>query len=253
MEIIPLYWVFLLTLGLSFFFALSGLGAAILLMPIFHSLGYPINTAKSVALLANGLSLTAATVDNVRAGRIDLKLGIPIIICSFVFAPVGAYVSTLIDVKLILWLFAAFLIFAGTSALIPQKQTSADYQDKRPTVLALCMIGTVAGLLSGMLGIGGGGVISALMLRMGSNAKKIAVITALAVPFSSFSGFFAYAVGGHISWPVVATVAAAALLGGVAGNRTLQSVLPENLIKRAIGIVLLLVAAKILYGLLVSP
>jgi len=103
-----------------------------------------------------------------------------------------------------------------------------------------------------MLGIGGGGIISALMLRLGCHAKKIAVITALAVPFSSFSGFFAYAAGGHISWPVVGTVASAALLGGYAGNKTMQSVLPEKMIKRAIGVVCLLFATKILYGLLTS-
>lgn len=252
MEVIPLYWVFFLTLGLSYFFALSGLGAAILLMPIFHSLGYPINTAKSIALLANGLSLTAATFDNYRSGRIDLKLGIPIIVFSFVFAPVGAYVSTFIDVKVILWLFAAFLIFAGISALMPKKPRKPGAQDQRPKVLILSGIGALAGLLSGMLGIGGGGIISALMLRMGCIAKKIAVITALAVPFSSFSGFFAYAAGGHTSWPVVATVAAAALMGGYAGNRTMQSALPEHLIKRAIGVVSLLFAAKILYSLIVA-
>jgi uncharacterized membrane protein YfcA len=252
METIPLYWVFFLTLGLSYFFALSGLGAAMLLMPIFHSLGFPINTAKSVALLANGLSLTAATFDNLRSGRIDLKLGLPIIIFSFVAAPVGAYVSTFIDKNLILWLFVAFLIFAGISALLPKKEGEAACQDKRPKMVTLSIIGTVAGLLSGMLGIGGGGIISALMLRMGCHAKKIAVITALAVPFSSFSGFFAYAAGGHISWPLVATVAAAALLGGYAGNRTMQTALPEKLIKRAIGIVSLLFAAKILFDLLTS-
>jgi hypothetical protein len=252
METIPLYWVFFLTLGLSYFFALSGMGAATLLMPIFHSLGYPINTAKSVALLANGLSLSAATFDNLRSGRIDLKLGLPIILFSVVAAPVGAYLSTFIDKNLILWLFVAFLVFAGISALLPEKEKKAGDQDARPKIVTLSIIGTVAGLMSGMLGIGGGGIISALMLRMGYHAKKIAVITALAVPFSSFSGFFTYAAHGHISWPIVATVATAALLGGYAGNKTMQTALPEKLIKRAIGILSLLFAAKILYGLLIS-
>lgn len=249
MDSTALYIVFFVTLALSYFFALSGLGAAALLVPIFHWFGFPLNTAKSVALLANTVSLSAATFDNFRSGRIDVKLGIPIIVFSFLFAPLGAYVSRFIEKGLIMWLFAAFLVFAGTNALIPRKPRNKTDQDRHPKMFYLSVIGAFAGLLSGLLGIGGGGVISALMLWMGCNAKKIAVITALAVPFSSFSGFIAYAIGGHISWPVLATVAVAALLGGFAGNKTMHSVLPEKVIRHIIGFVSLLFAAKIIFDL----
>lgn len=252
MDSTPLYLVFFVTLALSFFFALSGLGAAALLVPIFHWFGFPINTAKSVALLANAVSLSAATFDNFRSGRIDLKLGIPIIVFSFLFAPVGAYVSTFIDIELIMWMFAAFLVFAGTNALIPRASKKKTDHDRHPNVLYLSVIGALAGLLSGLLGIGGGGIISAFMLWLGCKARKIAVITALAVPFSSFSGFFTYAVGGYISWSILATVAVAALLGGFAGNKTMHSILPEKFIKHAIGFVSLLFAAKIVFDLTAS-
>ncbi len=87
-------------------------------------LGMPINSAKSVALLANTISLSAVTFDNFRANRLDLKLGLPIIIGSFVFAPVGAYISTFIDRDVVLWMFAIFLIYAGISALIPKKDNA---------------------------------------------------------------------------------------------------------------------------------
>lgn len=42
-----------------------------------------------MALLSNTISLSAVTFDNFRANRLDLKLGLPIIIGSFVFAPVA--------------------------------------------------------------------------------------------------------------------------------------------------------------------
>jgi len=242
--------VFLVTLGLSYFKALSGLGAAGLLVPIYLWFGFPINSAKSFALFANTLSLSAATLDNFRSNRIDVRLGLPIIASSFLFAPVGAYVATFIEREVMMGLFAGFLVYVGVNALLPKKRRRVrgeEDRDKRPRLSYLVGIGTVAGLFSGLLGVGGGGVIAALMMWMGCNAKKVAVITAFAVPFSSFSGFVTYAAAGHVAWPVLVIIGTAAFAGGYAGNKTMHSFLPERLVKYLIGIVSLLFALKILY------
>ena len=246
---ISLYAVFFVSLGLNYFFAMSGKGAAAFQMPIFVWLGMPINTAKSVALLANTLSLSAVTFDNFRASRLDLKLGLPIIIFSFLFAPIGAYLSTFIDRSVILWMFAIFLIYAGTTALIPKKVNAKTCHDRHPKVVYLSIIGAIAGLVSGLLAVGGGGIISALMLLLGCKAKKISMITALAVPFASFSGFVTYALGGHISWSILLTVGIAALLGGYIGNKTAHSLLPDKVIKMGIGILSIVFALKIIFDL----
>ncbi len=250
MDDLSLYAIFFVTIVLNYFFALTGKGAAAFQMPIFVWLGMPINSAKSVALLANTISLSAATFDNFRARRLDLKLGLPIIIGSFMFAPVGAYISTFIERDVVMWMFAIFLIYAGTSALIPKKAAAKSCHERQPKIVYLSLIGAIAGLVSGLLAVGGGGIISALMLLMGCQAKKISMITALVVPFSSFSGFVTYAVGGHISWTVLGTVAVAALLGGYLGNKTAHSILPDKAIKYAIGILSLVFAIKIIFDLM---
>lgn len=236
MDGTPLLLIFFVTLFLSYFFALSGLGAAGLLVPIFHWFGFLLNTAKSAALLANTVSLSATTFDNFQSKRIDFRLGIPIIVFSFLFAPLGAYVSTYIEKNIIMILFAAFLVFAGVNALIPRKTSGRYDKDRHPKKVYLMAIGAFSGLLSGLLGIGGGGVISAAMLSLGCNARKIAVITAFAVPFSSFSGFITYAISGHISWPILTTIGVAAFLGGYTGNKTMHSLLPDKFIKYSIAL-----------------
>ena len=249
-DSISLYAVFFVTLGLNYFFALSGKGAAAFQMPIFIWLGMPINTAKSVALLANTISLSAVTFDNFNSNRLDLKLGLPVIIFSFLFAPVGAYLSTFIDKNIILWMFAIFLFFAGISVLIPKKANAKSFQDRHPKIVLLSLIGAIAGLSSGLLAVGGGGVISALMLMLGCKAKKVTMITALAVPFASLSGFVTYAIDGHISWPILLTVGSAALVGGYIGNKTAHSFLPDNLIKYTIGILSIVFSVKIIIDLI---
>ena len=76
------------------------------------------------------------------------------------------------------------------------------------------------------------------------------MITALAVPFASFSGFITYAISGHISWSILLTVASAALIGGYAGNKTAHSFLSDNFIKYTIALLSILFAVKIIFDLI---
>lgn len=242
----------LFTAGLSYFKALSGLGAAGLLVPVYLWLGLPINEAKAYGLFANASSLSAATLDNLRAGRIDPKLGVPIILSSVLFAPVGAYISLFVPREVMMGLFAAFLLYAGINALRPTRQRAGEgcAKDRRPRLSLLLGIGVAAGLFSGLLGVGGGGVIAPMMLSLGCEAKKVAVITALAVPFSSITGFVSYAIAGHASWLLLILVGFSAVIAGFAGNKTMHGLLPEKAVKYLVAVISLLFAMKILSDLL---
>jgi uncharacterized membrane protein YfcA len=249
---IPLHLVFVLTLGFSFLLAMAGKGAAAFLVPVFHWLGFPLHTAKAIALLGNTVSLSAASLDNLRSGRMDLKLGLPIIIFSVMFAPLGAYWSTLIPRDWLLWFFGSFLIYKGISLMLPKRAGAKSCQERKPKLLYLSVIGVLTGLFSGLMAVGGGGIISALMLWMGCKAKKVTVVTALAVPFSSFTGFLTYLAYGPIAWPVLLSVGSAALLGGVLGNRVAHSFVPGRYIKYGIAMLSLIFGIKIVVDLILA-
>ncbi len=237
--------IFIISLLASFVFSLGGVGAAIILIPVLVSLGIPVNAAKPVGLFYNTVSLTGATVSNIKNKRLDFGTGIPIIVSSLVFAVAGAYVSKFFSGRFILILFTAFLLFSGFMFLFHRKKDKDSYRSDRPFLL-LAAIGSVAGLLSGLLGIGGGGIISPLMLMSGFNPKKITAITAFVVPFSSFSGFLTYWAMGSVDWAVVVVASVAGLIGATAGTVFMQKKLDAATVKKILAIILLLMALKLI-------
>jgi uncharacterized membrane protein YfcA len=229
----------------AFIFALGGVGAAIIMIPILVSFGIPIDIAKPVGLFYNTISLTGASISNIRQKKLDFRIGIPIIIFSFLFASVGAYLSKFVSKEFVLWLFIAFLVFSGGMFLFFKGKKSDTYREDRP-YLALSGIGAFAGLLSGLLGIGGGGIISPLMLMLGFNPKKTAAITAFVVPFSSFSGFLTYWAIGKVDWNLLLWVSIAGFFGATLGTIVMQKKLNPKTVKKILALILLAMAVKMI-------
>ncbi|MFA9389125.1 MAG: sulfite exporter TauE/SafE family protein [Prolixibacteraceae bacterium] len=232
----------------AFVFSLGGVGAAIILIPILVSFGIPIGSAKPIGLFYNTVSLTGASISNIRNKRLDFKLGIPLIVFSFLFAIIGAWVSQYIPKKFILILFIGFLLFSGLMFLFNKKKEQDSYREDKP-YLSLSLIGAFAGLLSGLLGIGGGGIISPLMLMLGFNPKKITAITAFVVPFSSFSGFLTYWVMGNINWKILIIASTAGFAGATLGTMFMQKKLNSQTVKKILAIILLLMAVKLIWNI----
>jgi len=233
----------------AFIFSLGGVGAAIILIPIMNSFGIPLSVAKPVGLFYNTISLTGASITNIRNKRLDFKIGIPIIITSFLFAIVGAWVSQFIPKNIILVLFIGFLLFSGFMFLFHKKNEHDTYREDRPYV-ALSAIGAFAGILSGLLGIGGGGIISPLMLMLGFNPKKITAITAFVVPFSSFSGFLTYWAMGNINWKLLVITSLAGIAGATLGTMFMQKKLNPTMVKKILAVILLIMAVKMSFSLI---
>ncbi|MGD7651620.1 MAG: sulfite exporter TauE/SafE family protein [Verrucomicrobiales bacterium] len=239
----------LLAFGLSFVFALGGVGSAVALVPVLHSVGLPLLAAKPIGLLVNTLSMTGASVHNIRAGKLDYRLGAPIILSSFLLAPLGAWSSQWISKPLVLAVFTLFLVFSGVMLIFFRAGKFAEqFRQDRPLV-RLTLIGALAGFLSGLLGVGGGGLIAPLMILLGFNPITVAVITAFVVPFSSLSGLAAYLTMGHADWATMLPAAVAAYLGGSLGTRFMHSRLNPATVKKVLGGLLLLLAVKMIFQL----
>jgi len=230
--------------------AMAGLGAAFLFVPLFYYLGLPLGEATSTALLLNAVSLSAATIAYARGGLIDWRAGVPVLIAAVILAPLGAAITPQVDKDLLLGLFVGFLIFAGAMMLFYRPRTSA--RDRGPTAEAGigAVLGSVAGFLGGLLGVGGGNIVLPGLTWLGLPAKVAAGTTALVVVFASMSGFLGHVALGGLDPAFVLTMALLASVGSLAGARVMQTRLTSAQLKQFIGILLWVIAAKMALDLL---
>lgn len=116
------------------------------------------------------------------------------------------------------------------------------------TILLLLVVGLAAGMLSGLVGLGGGVIIvPALVYILGFSQHK-ATGTSLGILLLP-AGIFAvlnYYKKGYIDVWVVLLIFTGFLLGGYLGSKISLNI-PEGILKKIFAIVLLLIAGKVLF------
>ncbi|GIV66339.1 MAG: UPF0721 transmembrane protein [Bellilinea sp.] len=230
--------------------AMAGLGAAFLFVPLFYYLGVPLEQATSTALLLNVVSLLFATINYWRNGLVNLKIGLPIMITAVFVAPFGARLTSITNKTVLLALFAGFLIFAGSMMLFYRPPHSTNLQTSKTLVFLGSLTGGIAGFLGGLLGVGGGNFVLPFLNWIGLEAKIASATTALVVVASSFSGFLGHATLQNINPVFISLTAITAAGGSILGSYLMKTRLSNTQLKKIIGIILWMVAIKIIVDLL---
>ena len=229
--------------------AMAGLGAAFLFVPLFYYLGVPLAEATPTALLLNVVSLLFATVNYWRGKLINWRVGEPVLVTAVILSPLGARLTPHVDTKLLLGMFAAFLVFAGSMMLFFQARKRDKELGRAVEVSAGASVGGVAGFLGGLLGVGGGNFIVPVLNWLGLDPKVAAGTTALVVVFSSFSGFLGHATLGGLDPLFIGLTAVMAAAGSIVGSQLMKTKLSSSQLKRTIGVLLWLIAAKMIWDL----
>jgi len=116
------------------------------------------------------------------------------------------------------------------------------------TVLALIAIGILAGMLSGLVGIGGGIVMVPLLLLLGFSQHQAqgTSLAVLVVPVTA-AAVFNYYREGYIDWRYAALIAVFFVIGGYFGSKLAVNI-DQKMLKRIFGGILLIVAGKMILG-----
>ncbi len=230
---------------------IAGVGAAFIIVPTFYWLGIPLHEAMAVALLLNALSMTFASANNIRNRLVDFATAVPIIIAATLVSPLGAYTSQFVARGVLLWLFVGFLVFAGSMMLFyhPKSGETRIASALGRAILGVA-VGLLAGFLGGLLGVGGGNFIVPVLVWLGFDPKRASGTTAFIVVFSSLSGFFGHTALGSLNPTLLAFSAVASVSAALLGSWLMQARLKSAQVKWVIGLVLYLVAAKMLFDLI---
>jgi uncharacterized membrane protein YfcA len=242
----------LLTFIFTALLTIAGVGAAFILIPVFIALHIDIHVAMAVALLLNSIAMSFASYSYIKSKLVLWKVAIPILIVATALSPVGAYVSQGLNAQILKWLFVGFLIFAGLMMLFYEPRERDVESSMSKQLIYGISIGAVAGFLGGLLGVGGGNIIIPVLVWMGINPKKASATTAFIVIFSSLSGFLGHATLGSIDIKLLVITAVASALGAVLGAWLMTEKLKRKQVKLIIGIVLIGIAAKMMWGLIIK-
>ncbi len=182
--------------------------------------GIPYYIFPILALICNIIVVTGNSINFIRTGNLELKIIIPYLIGSIPFAFLGGSININKEVfEVILFIV---LSLAGILLLI----NSNSYNENTLKIQIIpkyfsVLIGSVLGLLSGIVGIGGGIFLSPILFFLKAGyPRQIAATASLFILINSISGVFGQFTKQNIMneilnyWPLFILV----FLGGQIGN-----------------------------------
>jgi uncharacterized membrane protein YfcA len=245
-----LLWAALIVFGFTTVLTIAGVGAAFIIIPAFFWLGVPLKEAMATALLLNGISMSFASITFIRNRLVAFGTAAPIIIVAAALSPLGAYTTIYFPQNLLLWLFVGFLIFAGSMMLFFKPHKKEVQRSPAQEMGIGAGVGGIAGYLGGLLGVGGGNFIVPALVWLGFDPKRASGTTSFIVIFSSFAGFLGHSVIGNINGSLLIYSAIGSVAGALLGAWLMTKKLQSGQVKTIIGVVLYVIAAKMLWGLL---
>jgi uncharacterized membrane protein YfcA len=116
------------------------------------------------------------------------------------------------------------------------------------TILFLIIIGLCAGLLSGLIGIGGGIIMVPLFVFLLGMSQHNAQGMSLAVmlPPVTFLAVYNYHKAGEVDWKMALIASAVFIVGGFIGSKFALKI-DEVILKKIFGVLMLVVAIKLLF------
>ncbi|MFG6486937.1 sulfite exporter TauE/SafE family protein [Roseateles sp. BYS78W] len=243
--------------------ALTGAGGGILAVPLLvFGLHLQMAQAAPVGLLAVGLAAALGALLGLREGIVRYRAALLIGLTGMLIAPLGVELSHRLPNGPVMALFALVLAWVAWRHLRP-RAPAADSQPRRrpacamnpatgrlswraPCTALLALTGALSGLLSGLLGVGGGFVIVPMLSEISNVPSRGVVATSMAViALVSVGGVLGAATQGAMDWQVAAPFAAGAVLALLAGRR-LTARLNAARLQQAFGVLAAVVAMAML-------
>ncbi len=236
-------------IGLSL--GLLGGGGSILTVPVLvYVLGIPAKTAIAMSLPVVGVTSAISAVVHWRLGNVRVTTALGFGVLAMIGAFAGAKLSVLLSGTTQLALLGVVMLAASASMLrrrAAEAPGATLVSGTSPRAAVLAPIALAVGVLTGVVGIGGGFlVVPALVLLARVPMREAVGTSLLVIAMNSAAGFAGYLGTVTLDWRFLAGFTTAAVAGALLGT-SLASRVPQATLKWAFGVFLLLMGAFVLF------
>jgi hypothetical protein len=240
-PLLLLFYVALFVLALLY--ASVGHGGASGYLALMALFAFAPAVMKPTALLLNLFVASVAFVQFYRGGFFQWRTFLPFALASIPFSFLGGLIS--LDPEVYKKILGLLLLIPVGRFLFLKEETATTLRSA-PVVLSL-IIGGIIGLLSGMIGIGGGIILSPILLLFRwTNQKETAAISALFILVNSVSGLAGQLTKGLAFSTDMFSYVLVAFAGGLCGAYLGSFRFPQATLKYVLSLVLTVAAVKLL-------
>lgn len=266
MELLAL----LAALGAGVFGSLAGVGGGIIVVPLLVALGVDFHHAIAVSLLGVIAVSTTASAKYLSAGLVSRRIGLTLLVSTTVGGIIGGFAAGLIEARALAGLFAVVLIAVALRMLVAREpvepeavddpgllEFDATYTEPRTGMevayrVRKLGIGSVvsvfAGIISGLLGVGGGIInVPTMNSLMGVPIRVALTTSTYMLGATAVASAVLYFSRGEIEPALAGAVVVGSVIGGRIGAR-LQHRLPQ----RALSLLFVGVAAFFAFQMLLK-
>lgn len=241
-------WGLAVLIGVSL--GLLGGGGSILTVPVLvYVMGYPVKEAIPLSLVVVGVTSAFGAANHHRAGTVHWRSALAFGPAALVGAFGGARLGLLVSSRVQLAIFGLLMIGAAASMFFGPTLwgggAAEAVRPRRPWPLLMLLGGSV-GILTGLVGVGGGFLYVPALVLLGGVAMKSAVGTSLTlIVMSCAAGLASYLGTVTIDWSAAAAFTSLAVVGVLIGSRLVRSVSPDRL-RKGFAVLLLVMGLVVL-------
>lgn len=230
------YWMLLLELLLGFGIGLSlgllGGGGSLLTVPaLVYLVGQTPQVAVATSLAIVGANSMMGAMFHGSQGRLDWKVALVFGSAGMLLSYISAGISRLITPEILLVAFALLMLAIGGMLLFRRPRQEEKSYTAKPLLLVAAS-GAGVGLLTGILGVGGGFlVVPALVMLLGLPVQVAVGTSLVVIAMNSVAGFLGHMGSGTFDWEVILIFTLAGLIGTFSGMRLSSRVSSSKLQK----------------------
>jgi uncharacterized membrane protein YfcA len=225
-----------LAAGIGVSLGLLGGGGSILAVPLLvYVAGLPAKEAIATSLFVVGTTSAVAVLPHALAGRVRWRTGLIFGLAGMTGAYAGGRLAAYVPGGILLTAFALMMLATAAAMIRGRRSSTAKPIPDELPILRVIADGIVVGLITGLVGAGGGFLVVPALALLGGLPMPVAVGTSLVViAMKSFAGFAGYLSTVDVHWGLTAAVTASAVLGSLAGGR-LAGHIREDILRKAFG------------------